>query len=319
MLLGLLAAGSVMVLSSTAMAVTGNCVTCHTIHDSQDGNDLGTTGQNDNLLIGSATETGCMVCHSGTQPAEPNGSLANAPRVYDSGGTVATLAGGGFGAVYGTGGADANGHNVSDIGGADVALGTTPPGGGAAGQVSCASCHTGLAHHNDSTGKVVGTATTGYRFIADLSGIEDDDFEYETALDRNVYLADGTAASINSFCGGCHGNFHVNGGVGGPHTRHPVGIDVNDGTLPAEYGGYSFTTTVPVGVNSAVFGGGLFVDSTDHVPGNVGEGLVACTSCHRAHGSDQPDALRFVYNMNAGGGTSSAGCFACHTTKDDGV
>lgn len=51
---------------------------------------------------------------------------------------------------------------------------------------------------------------------------------------------------------------------------------------------------------------------------DLGVDKVMCLSCHRAHGSPYPDMLRFDYNMEAGGGTSTDGCFKCHTNKDDG-
>jgi predicted CXXCH cytochrome family protein len=45
--------------------------------------------------------------------------------------------------------------------------------------------------------------------------------------------------------------------------------------------------------------------------------IVMCLSCHRAHGSDQPDLLRWAYaGMQAGTGTADTGCFVCHTTKN---
>jgi predicted CXXCH cytochrome family protein len=46
--------------------------------------------------------------------------------------------------------------------------------------------------------------------------------------------------------------------------------------------------------------------------------VVMCLSCHRPHGSNQPDMLRWDYrNMIAGDDTKSGGCFTCHTTKND--
>ncbi|MBW2020585.1 MAG: hypothetical protein JRI65_11395 [Deltaproteobacteria bacterium] len=47
--------------------------------------------------------------------------------------------------------------------------------------------------------------------------------------------------------------------------------------------------------------------------------IVTCLSCHRAHGSDYADLLRWDYSgMVAGttGTTAGTGCFLCHTAKD---
>lgn len=44
-----------------------------------------------------------------------------------------------------------------------------------------------------------------------------------------------------------------------------------------------------------------------------------CLSCHRVHGSEYPDILRWDYSkMIAGdpGDEEGNGCFVCHTTKD---
>ncbi|NOR60144.1 MAG: hypothetical protein GQ469_05880, partial [Methanosarcinales archaeon] len=54
--------------------------------------------------------------------------------------------------------------------------------------------------------------------------------------------------------------------------------------------------------------------------GLLGEGdMVMCLSCHRAHGSPYPDALRWDYTkMVAGdaGNWAGTGCFKCHADKD---
>jgi len=47
--------------------------------------------------------------------------------------------------------------------------------------------------------------------------------------------------------------------------------------------------------------------------------MVICLSCHRAHASDQPDMLRWDYNLmivDRTGPAAGTGCFKCHTDKD---
>ncbi|MFC1513206.1 cytochrome c3 family protein [Thermodesulfobacteriota bacterium] len=48
--------------------------------------------------------------------------------------------------------------------------------------------------------------------------------------------------------------------------------------------------------------------------------VVMCLSCHRAHGSEYPDMLRWDYNtmiVNDEQGATGTGCFVCHSSKDD--
>ena len=60
-------------------------------------------------------------------------------------------------------------------------------------------------------------------------------------------------------------------------------------------------------------------DNSVVTPGG-GTDLVACLSCHAAHGSANEGMLRFDYaDMIAGGGANTTGCFACHSTKDTGT
>ncbi|MDP3013134.1 MAG: cytochrome c3 family protein, partial [Candidatus Subteraquimicrobiales bacterium] len=59
------------------------------------------------------------------------------------------------------------------------------------------------------------------------------------------------------------------------------------------------------------------ISSNVVTPGAAGDAIVMCLSCHRAHGSPEPDLLRWTYSgMIAGSGTSDTGCFTCHTSKN---
>lgn len=340
LLFGLFAGGTVMALSSSAWAVEGVCINCHTMHNSQDGGTIIGTEQA-NLLN---STNGCLGCHEGTNT---NVALfgTDGPKVYDPAGGDATtsLAGGNFGWVDGTGGADANGHNVLDIAVSTDTLGNTPPGGAALPtQLSCASpttgCHQSGGHHSDTQGAVTPVANepgTSFRFLMPLggsqgvSGFEDPAYEAPTttvtggtlsSTVHNQYKGATSAAAgtdtISAFCGSCHGVFHLAGGSSGAWTRHPTDIDLNSlpGTEYAAYndGAGTYSTDIPVGstVTSAPLG---------TVLQGAGDAIVTCLSCHRAHGSQYADALRFDYSlMNAhnGGAASGTGCFVCHTTKD---
>ncbi|MEN8264961.1 MAG: cytochrome c3 family protein [Nitrospirota bacterium] len=248
---------------------------------------------------------------------------------------------------------DAYGHNVFGISGQDQDLLTAPGTVDACGvgechatlstsdnsrhKPGCQACHQRLFHHVDSNET---SSNTSYRFlwghavdgglnpVAWVEGVEDDDWEQETVSDHNYYK--GTTATYSSggaglsnnhtmsaFCSGCHAHFHgpwqvINSndgmGSGSPWLRHPTDIALPE---TGEYSAYdpvsSYSTEAPV----------AWVDPVN--PTDRAQAIVMCLSCHRPHGSDQPDMLRWDYdNMVAGGGTNTTGCFTCHTTKDDG-
>ncbi len=337
--------------------VTGVCYNCHTMHNSQDGAAVLRTGSGtgwnssgqlsggsiqsapaENLLI-----TNCVGCHSSTtgDTIITVGS-SKVPIVYNTGGYPANpLAGGNFYQVA-QGGAenDIYGHNVYGISAPDNNL-SQGPGNKRCGSFAspchktlaaapqfenfnrggCKGCHYNVFHHTDND---------QYRFLNGhegtdhyVTGVEDDDWEQETATDHNEYKGfdgpvtdSGTLESTNSistFCSGCHYYFHrdttTSAGIGdsSPWLRHPTDIKLPE---TGEYSAYDPPTQYS---NEAP------VAYTDPSNTSRSTAIVMCLSCHRPHGSDQPDMLRWDYSgMIADGGANSSGCFTCHTTKDDG-
>lgn len=180
---------------------------------------------------------------------------------------------------------------------------------------------------------------------------EDSDWEQTNSKsDHNFYAraltnnGAGIIDTVGSFCAGCHTSFHSmgqgelpyvagldNGGDDNtdnfisknsgtsPWLRHPTNVNIpNDGEYAALFSGpgVDYNPAVPVARDPA--GGNPTTLVYDGMGGSAGD-QVMCLSCHRAHGSNQPDALRFPYgDMVAHAGTSvGTGCFYCHTTKDD--
>lgn len=146
--------------------------------------------------------------------------------------------------------------------------------------------------------------------------MEIDDWNWaENATDHNEYY--GVSENLNYtykdtisyLCAQCHGDFHsVIGTASTSWLRHPT-----DAVLPnsGEYAAYTtYSVEAPVArptVYTAASGDVL--PDTD---------IVNCLSCHRAHGSPEPDLLRWNYDtMIAGNGSADTGCFTCHTTKND--
>ncbi len=125
--------------------------------------------------------------------------------------------------------------------------------------------------------------------------------------------------TMSGFCGTCHGNFHTQTGAlmdssegigatgSSPFQRHPSDI-----TIPAT-GEYQYYTTydiqAPVGRTT--------LPGTPDSNVTPGSDVVMCLSCHGAHATDYPDLLRWNYDMDAGAGSDTDGCFVCHTTKDE--
>lgn len=363
-------------ISTPAIAITGQCSNCHTMHNSQDGAyevstySDGTLSPNQSTPLGFLLKADCIACHTGDTGAGAQNSYG-APvilHINDPSGQGAsnTLAGGDFYWVaVGLGGDDSTGHNVDLLSNEDVAIGKTPPGWDAAatlsgnyGQVAggdgtwtelltCAGkygCHgdhskisnddgiRGAHHSNTGLTETQATAPTtvggSYRFLGGIKGLENSQWNWaETASDHNEYYGvDGNVnytdkSTINYSCAECHGDFHKTIGSASPWLRHPTDIVLpSDPTKeyqfynPDNANQYSVEApvarpTVPATSSSTVTPGDSTTDNG---------AIVSCLSCHRAHGSNEPDLLRWTYaNMQAGTGEADTGCFVCHTTKNN--
>ncbi|MDQ7837494.1 MAG: cytochrome c3 family protein [Thermodesulfobacteriota bacterium] len=209
--------------------VTGECVNCHTMHNSQDGSPM--------PGVGSISETGpfdaltrgtCGGCHSNTGSATVKAlGSSNIPVVFNTVPPAAgtELAGGNFYWVVSKG--QAYGHNVLTIPGItnDTNL-TEAPGSPTGGGGACAICHDRIAactschypyHHGEDAQPVVGSDVQNagnnikavyYRFLANGSdqhgsggvmGIEDSDWERtKNESDHNTYAGGGIPASKSS-------------------------------------------------------------------------------------------------------------------------
>jgi hypothetical protein len=321
-----------MVYGSADAQVSGRCDGCHTMHNSQNG--VSVNGQVDgrpHLLLNT-----CIVCHT------DDVLIPQAPKIDElystSGGTMP--ASGTFDPSAGAD-TDAEMHNVLELNSlldslsTDGDLSLTPPGNGSAlgTQLSCAGtngCHGDHSvagsdaaikgfHHNTHA-----TLQDSYRYLVYtddisagtsqtvISGTGEADWEEggASASAHNLYSAGSGVDSISSFCGVCHGLFHGSGTDsnvwdGSNWTRHPTEEDVAalPGTSTVNYNENPFAFTDFSGKTTTA--AGTYNDAT---------GYVMCLSCHRAHGSDQPDLLRFDYaNQDAGTTGVQSGCLGCHS------
>jgi len=338
-----------LVLSYSAQArVTGPCVNCHTMHNSQGGLPMtlsGSSTPNAALLI-----TECIGCHTGQ-----NDGSNDTPFVFDT--TVPlyrttgtevdsnTLAGGNFYWVANI--SNRMGHNVLGIAGPDTIL---PPGGDGtfSNQLRCAGalgCHgrpsdanqiTALrgGHHykNHAVWQDGTTLAASYRFLDGIQGFGDTKYEFHPddqkhnkyyGIDRTdeIEAANGT---ISSLCARCHQYYHDGSGSvvsgtafgAGVWIRHPTDFDMSRASTSDEYKEYNG------GNGSGNIYSVISPVATSDTSANVNEviysvsddAVVMCLSCHRAHGTPNNGLLRWDYKSWPGGGFN--GCAICHTSKD---
>jgi predicted CXXCH cytochrome family protein len=179
------------------------------------------------------------------------------------------------------------------------------------------------AHHTHN-GEIDGsTIGKSYRFLYGITGVEHPDWEYlATKDDHNGYKGDfnhNTIDTISYLCGECHGKFHPNPNLGGAKevgfanftvwVRHPADISfstVHGGFAGSEYQGYvTYSLESPV----------AYFNPTGREKVVDADSILMCLSCHRAHASNYPDALRWDYANITTSDTRREGCLICHTTK----
>lgn len=204
------------------------------------------------------------------------------------------------------------------------------------------------SHHQNVDGKVdiADEVYNSYRFLFGVKGLENTGpykWQNYNASNHNEYYGATTPMTfggncnichsargiqpsnntISGFCGTCHREFHTVEGIGGDNTspfqRHPTDV-----VLPSA-GEYAFYNSAGLNQYSveAPVARGIVPDtmSATVTPGNSGTqgAIVMCLSCHKPHGSDYPDMLRWDYNgmeVGTAGTAAGTGCFTCHTEKD---
>lgn len=216
-----------------------------------------------------------------------------------------------------------------------------------AGTYGCHGLHTEIndfpslsgAHHANAAIDAIDGSSVGksYRFLYRIIGYEDPRWEYAPQTDastHNQYYGDirgnddpaaADPATINYLCAECHGNFHSGAGTLGttsddsavsPWIRHPTDIDMNGLADFATSEFFSYGGGTHAYVPLAPVASTVVVAPLATVLG-AGDAIVSCISCHRAHGSEWPDLLRWDYSACVvASADPDCGCFACHTEKD---
>lgn len=329
--------------------VTGSCSSCHTMHNSQNGQPMAydfdgtsftkTATPKDGLLI-----YNCLGCHSATDGITWQDSITRAPIVFN---TVEPtygargLSGGNFFYVSTT---DNTGHNIFSTN-PDNTLDNTPPGGTTlTAQLRCSGTwgchgHNGRqsgdiavgdetramkgAHHGDDTPPLDGDLTNiahNYRFLLGIGGKEDPDWQHDNVnTSHNEYKGSTSNATdtISFLCAECHGKFHtwVGGpsevGTTSPWLRHPTDITLHSSNGPG-FGEYTNYTTYSMVAPVARPDPDNVADPTRVTPGTD---IVMCLSCHRAHASPYFKMMRWDYKSSTLSEALS-GCNVCHTSKN---
>lgn len=330
--------------------VTGPCVDCHTMHNSQDGIPMATdlSGAATTDTFAHLTRSSCIGCHKGP-------TVGDAPDVLMTytGANDAVSAGGSFD-VWSTTGTtdDAKVHNVTNITGLDItadSVNTTTYGvpgldteftnmnklsGGSAdpADLTCAGAYGCHGTINDATLTTSDQGirgfhhkSTAYRYLliqgtnAEVEGELSSDWEAGGASDtnHNIYSAD-PLLGINKLCANCHPDFHGSGTdtkVAGSWIRHPT--DNTFAALPTTGTGGWDITQVDTDYKQNPFAftdlDALNVDPGTAYTAQTTGAAVSCLSCHRAHGTPYADLLRFPYDgQSAGTSSATTGCLGCH-------
>ena len=346
----LTAAALVAVFWGSAMAqVTGQCSNCHTMHYSQHGlepgdTDFPTLAPYDKWAsggpFGSLVVNDCRGCHT-TTGDDP--FVDGYPYVKSSVTLANYLAGGYF--TDGGGSHNDESHTL-DFGELPVGYETDFSSNGdwyegdtSTTGLTCAGssgCH-GLETTANEAEAIAGghhgnNIELGWRLLTvgnlpllgkDTYTEENDPKDYEEALNaastptgdefHNLYSG-GTVAtgksSISKLCGKCHGEFHSDTqNTGGEWIRHPTDVALpGDWEIPTD--GDSYTAddykNNPVGTPTAILS----------VAGGGADTVYAtCLSCHRAHGSDVDDILRWGYDTQQADSSTTYGCLGCHNKQ----
>jgi Doubled CXXCH motif (Paired_CXXCH_1) len=269
------------------------CGGCHTMHNSRDDAPVFFGGAGAALLKGEDATDVCLTCHAsshgavlGSNPASPppelgagNFAFLQENDVNDAPGDPNAIGG------------HATGHSiVSPAWHLDPdPVHTVAPGGDfPAGDLGCTSCHDPHGNTNFRMLRGAGPLPNGFVFAypAPLAEGVDIATETESPTSHTAYR-DGWS----DWCANCHGDYHAESGGfdhAGDRTLEGEAATYNQYDGPADPGGGAFATAyvpeVPLEDPAADVHG---------TSGATSASRVTCMTCHRAHATSAPDALRW--------------------------
>ncbi len=341
--------------------VTGACANCHTMHNSQGAVEDNETAQEHLLKIkGDGDCLGCHAAPAGEDEYKVEG--APQVIYYDADDkSKRMLAGGTFTTVKDNDGDGHNIVKLTGKDDVIKVMPGDPDCVFKVDELACAGtkgCHGDRdienpmkaiqkGHHSPADAYRDGhDLAHSYRMLNGVAGIGAVDYEFgmtnklidknklgDPNINVNIYQGEHldwpnnapSGKSISWLCGECHGNkesdkgFYSRAGIVSADNndiwiRHPTDIITKLDNYPNVGEENKYSTEVPLGFVDAIKG-------ADFNPEASGV-TVTCLSCHRAHGSQYKDALRFDYSFMKTGAKGEdlpdgeKGCFRCHTDKD---
>ena len=273
-----------------------NCNGCHVIHDSQGGMPPapGAFGEAQ-LLAPSPTEV-CLMCHEGTLGSDP----LNPPDEKGAGNFVFLLeddindASDAMTPILG----DAAGHNLVAPGlglQADPRYSVSPGGTFPSSELGCTACHDPHGNGNfrmlNGRGPVAGGLTMFTRPAPDAIGV-DSRTGREAPNSHTAYRS-----GMSEWCGNCHGSYHEEGSVAFDHpVQRALSADERN-----QYNRYDGDDNPTGGLQPLAYLPEVpFEHPTTSVDSTAGPdpgARVMCASCHRAHATSAPAALRWDPNV----------------------
>lgn len=274
-----------------------NCDGCHIMHAAQDGQVLLDGSQP--LLLRPSPSDVCLVCHGG-QDGVFGANPMVPPAERGAGNFVFLLEDNINDAPDGLTdplGGHAAGHSIVSV---DYGVGTDPdwpyaPGGSfPAAELGCTSCHDPHGNANFRMLHGVGPVQDGlFQFAYPAPQAEGLDAMDPLAVESPM-LHTAYRSGMASWCANCHGQYHDTEGqqtLEHDFDRMVAGQERNtynayNGT-DDPYGGQSAFAYIPQVP---------FEDAMNTVTGTVGPGTgsrIPCITCHRAHATSAPRALRW--------------------------
>jgi hypothetical protein len=278
----------------------GACHNCHTMHNSQDGLAVVAGSPGGGLLKTQSASDLCLFCHAddhGTvlaaDPLVPPAEIGAGNFTFLAENNINDAPDGLIAPIPG----DHAGHSVvSNAYGLfpDPDFAVAPGGTFPSNELGCTSCHDPHLRGTYRLLRSTGPLVNGYIFTfpaPQAAGI----------LIRSGQELPGSStayqAGWSDWCANCHGYYHDNGGPGFEHPADKKlsgneAMAYNDYDGPANPHGGSYATAyrpeVPIEDTAR---------TTSSTAGATVSSRVTCMSCHRAHASSAPAALRWDPNV----------------------
>ena len=278
----------------------GGCHNCHTMHNSQDGIPVVTGFPGGGLLNTETASDICLFCHAENYGAvlAPD-PLAPAPEKGGGNFTFLTednISDAPDGLTLPIAGDHAGHSVVSNAYGLfpDQDFLVAPGGNFPASELGCTSCHDPHLQGTYRLLRSTGALENGYMFsypAPQAAGISTA-FGQEQPGNNTAYQA-----GWSNWCGNCHGAYHDSGGAG---FKHPADHSMGGSELMS-YNGYDGPSNPNGGAYATAYRPEVPIEDNNRTisstAGATGSSRVTCMSCHRAHASSAPAALRWDPNV----------------------